>query len=75
MTKEETYRRMKSLLTLAWADDDWMSQENLFALQQKLANYTLDAAEDCGEVFSLADEFPWLYAGVAAIIGNKKEGD
>ena len=75
MTKKETYRRMKSLLALAWKNDDYMSQESLFELQQKLANYTLDAASDCGEVFSLADEFPWLYAGIAAIIGGKKAGD
>ena len=64
MTKEKIYEQLKHCLCLAWQDDDLMTQENLFALQEKLANLTLAVAESIGDsaLKDLCFKFPFLYS-------------
>lgn len=48
----------------AWKDDDYMSQETLFELQEKLADFALLVAQNENRVEDLAKAFPWLYKEV-----------
>lgn len=56
------FEELKELLKLAWEDDDIISQENLFELQSKLADLTLQSAKTEKQKEILLKEFPYLYA-------------
>ena len=56
------YGDLKLALKLAWSGDDLISQENLFELQEILANLTLEVAQYNGTEADLAREFPFLYS-------------
>ena len=51
------------LQKLAWANDDLMTQDTLFDLQDKLATLSLSVASKISplKVDSLVKQFPWLY--------------
>lgn len=51
----------KELLKLAYKNDDMMQQEDLFELQQKLAMFVIELAEDLDKDDELVEEFPWLF--------------
>lgn len=63
MTKQKIYTELKTALSIAWEDDDLMTQDNLFRLQEQLANLTLAVAQDIGNpaLKDLCDTFPYLY--------------
>ena len=61
MNSIEIYKRAKKALSIAFAEDDRISQENLWDLQDNIAQFALNAAIDCGKADELANEFPWLY--------------
>lgn len=58
---EVVYEDLKQAMHLAWDDDDLMDQDNLFELQDLLADLTLKVARWCGKEMNLAAEFPYLY--------------
>lgn len=64
MTKQNLYNELKTALSLAWEDDDLMTQDNLFRLQEQLANLTLAVAQDIGNaaLTDLCKAFPYLYS-------------
>ena len=64
MTKQDIFNELMIINTLAWQDDDLMTQENLFALQEKVANLLLAVAQDIGNtaLVEICKEFPYLYS-------------
>jgi len=64
MTKQEIFEQLKGIQTLAWKQDDWMEQESLFDLQERVANLTLAVAQDIGNTAlkDLCKTFPYLYS-------------
>ena len=64
MTKADIYTKLKTINAIAWRDDDLMEQDNLFDLQEQLANLLLAVAQDCGEktLKDLVKSFPYLYS-------------
>lgn len=63
MTKADIYTKLKTINSIAWHDDDLMEQDNLFDLQEQLANLLLAVAQDLGEktLQDLVRSFPYLY--------------
>lgn len=61
ITMRNIYDELKETLLLSWVDDDYMDQETLFKLQDKIADLTLKVALRCGEGKDLVATFPWLY--------------
>lgn len=55
------YESLKKLQKIAWRDDDRMSQNTLYELQDELAAFTLEVAKRCGRESDLAESFPWIY--------------
>ena len=55
------YDRIVEIQKIAWRDDDRMDQENLFELQEKIAEFALEIANKAHKVDELAQTFPWLY--------------
>ena len=62
MTKQYLYNELKRIQSIVWQDDDMMTQDTLFDVQERLADLTLKAANDIGKAEELAADFPWLYA-------------
>ena len=63
MTSQYIFNELKQILALAWEDDDMMTQENLFLLQERLSDLTLKVAKNCGNTAlnELVKLFPYLY--------------
>mgnify|MGYP006969174337 CR=1 FL=1 len=63
MTSRYIYSELKQILSLVWEDDDMMTQETLFEVQERLADLTLKVAQDCGNdaLNNLVKAFPYLY--------------
>ena len=63
MTMRDIYKELKEIQLLAWAEDDMMTQDTLFALQDRLATVLLEVAKNCGakEMTDLVRSFPFLY--------------
>ena len=61
MNSNDIYKRAKNMLSLAFAEDDRISQGNLWDLQENLAQFALNAAIDCGKADELVNSYPWLY--------------
>jgi len=61
MTLKEVYTELKELQKMVWSSDDLMDQETLFAVQDKLADITLNVAVAARQSKDLVKEFPWLY--------------
>lgn len=55
------YEDVKAIQQLVWANDDLMSQDVLFALQEKIADFALKIAYEEKKVDDLVKTFPWLY--------------
>ena len=52
---------MIKILKLVWHDDDMLSQEILFELQDELSKLTLEVAIAEGKQAKLPKAFPWLF--------------
>ena len=61
MTPNQIYGELVNLQKLAWKDDDLMSQDTLFDVQDTLADMLLRVARECGKTEDLVKTFPWLY--------------
>lgn len=59
----EVFTSLCEIQRLVWTDDDCMSQDTLFDLQDKVAKLTLTVAGKVSpeSVDKLVTEFPWLY--------------
>ncbi len=55
------YERLKKLQKKVWKDDDRMSQDTLFEVQEDLATLILEVARRCNKERDLAESFPWIY--------------
>lgn len=55
------YEKLKVVNKILWEDDDIISQENLFSLQDYVADLLLEVAEKENKVDDLIQSFPWLY--------------
>ena len=55
------YEKLKKIQTLIWRDDDLMSQDTLFELQEEFANLLLEVAQKENKTEDLVKSFPWLY--------------
>jgi hypothetical protein len=60
---EDIYKELKEIQLMLWEHDDLMTQENLFASQDRLASVLLEVAKNCGEktLQDLVASFPYLY--------------
>ena len=58
--KAEHFNKLLHIQELLWKDDDLMDQMTLFELQDKVANFLLEAATPAQQA-KLANRFPWLY--------------
>ena len=61
MTANQIYGELVKLQKLAWKDDDMMSQDTRFDVQDSLAELLLKVAVECGKTEDLVKTFPWLY--------------
>lgn len=57
----ELYDEVKAILNLAWKNDDLMTQEVLFQLQDAVGSLALSIAEDENSVEDLIKSFPWAF--------------
>ena len=57
----ELYDEVKAILNLAWKNDDLMTQEVLFQLQDAVGSLALSIAEDENRVEDLVKSFPWAF--------------
>jgi hypothetical protein len=55
------YEKLKKIQTLIWRNDDLMSQDTLFELQEEFANLLLEVAQKENKTEDLVKSFPWLY--------------
>lgn len=56
------YNKLKEIQRLVWKGDDRMDQEDLFELQEKIADLTLEVAQKEGKTEQLLKDFKWLYS-------------
>lgn len=61
MTKKDILKRLIKVQKLLWKNDDLMSQETLFDLQDEVQTLVLKVAEDTNSTDIILKEFPWLY--------------
>lgn len=59
------YKELSDIQRLLWKNDDYMDQETLFELQEKMAELVLDVAIKEHKITELLAEFPWLYEAEA----------
>ena len=55
------YVELKKIQEMLIEDDDYMSQERLFKLQDYVATLLLKVAEEEGKTKDLVKTFPWMY--------------
>lgn len=55
------YKELSDIQRLLWKNDDYMDQETLFELQEKMAELVLNVAIKEHKITELLVEFPWLY--------------
>jgi hypothetical protein len=55
------YEKLKKIQTLIWRDDDLMSQDTLFELQEEFTNLLLEVAQKENKTKDLVTSFSWLY--------------
>ena len=55
------YERVKKLLSKIFEEDDLMSQDNLFELQDMIARFAMQVAKDEKKTKDLVESFSWLY--------------
>jgi len=58
------YNKLKHIQKLLWKCDDRMDQEDLFELQDYVADLTLEIAKKENKVDDLMKDFKWLYKEV-----------
>lgn len=56
-----SYKEITKIQEIIWRSDDMMMQEDLFELQEYVANLALKAAKEEGKVDQLVKKFPFLY--------------
>ena len=55
------YDRIVEIQEIVWRDDDRIDQENLFELQDRIADLALLIASNERKTEELVNAFPWLY--------------
>ncbi|MBQ9603845.1 MAG: hypothetical protein IJR45_00370 [Firmicutes bacterium] len=55
------YTRIVNIQKLIWKIDDILDQNDLFDLQEKIADLALAIAENENKTDDLVEKFPWLY--------------
>lgn len=55
------YTRIVNIQKLIWKNDDILDQNDLFDLQEKIADLALAIAENENKTDDLVEKFPWLY--------------
>jgi len=55
------YNKIKEILKLVWKGDDRIDQEDLFELQEKIADLTLEIAKKENKTDDMIENFKWLY--------------
>lgn len=61
MTKKELFKELMRLQELVWSGDDQIGQEELFEVQNQLANILLKLGKDVKGEEELVSKFPYLY--------------
>ena len=55
------YNKLKEIQKLIFKGDDRMDQDDLFELQEKIAELTLEVAQKEEKTEQLIKDFKWLY--------------
>jgi hypothetical protein len=55
------YEKLKEIQKLIFKGDDRMDQDDLFELQEKIAELTLEVAQKEEKTEQLIKDFKWLY--------------
>lgn len=58
---ENVTEKLVEIQKLLWKNDDLISQDDLFTLQDKISDLTLESAKEEGKVDLLVKEFPYIY--------------
>jgi hypothetical protein len=63
MNKTKIFEKLVEIQKTVWRGDDLIDQEDLFELQDQIANLTLEVSKDVGKAAEkwLSETFPWLY--------------
>lgn len=61
ITMLDIYNELVGLQKILWKNDDLLLQEDLFEIQEKVAELTLQVAESVRKTNDLLKDFPWLY--------------
>jgi len=61
MKKEEIFNQLITAQNILWRGDDRINQEDLFELQDFMAELVLKVAKDVKREDVLLKEFSWLY--------------
>ena len=66
MRKVAIFDKLVDIQETVWRGDDLIGQEDLFELQDKIADLTLAVAQDIGgaSIKWLSEKFSWLYEEV-----------
>ena len=57
----KVYKEVEKIQEILWRNDDMIDQEDLYELQELVANFALKVAENEGKVEQLVKKFPFLY--------------
>ena len=55
------YEKLSKIQKLLWKDDDRISQETLFEIQERMAEVLLEVAKKEHKIDDLIKTFPWIY--------------
>lgn len=58
---KKLYQKIVNIQNLLWKNDDLIDQDDLFDLQDKIAEIALIIAENENHTEDLVKRFPWLY--------------
>ena len=59
--KEQIYEGLKEAQRIVWRGDDQIEQDDLFELQDKIAETVLDISKNLKRDSELPAEWPWIY--------------
>ena len=57
----KVYNEVEKIQEILWRNDDMIDQEDLYELQELVANFALKVAENEGKVEQIVKKFPFLY--------------
>lgn len=61
MKKSDIFNKLMEIQDLIWEEDDMLSQESLFEVQNITAKLVLNLANDLEKGSILIEKYPWLY--------------